>query len=55
VLKKAKDDSISQMEADLWVWYALQKLEADEATAMRTQLLASNPPPLYRSFLLDPP
>lgn len=55
VLKKAKDDSISQMEADLWVWYALKKLEADEATAMRTQLLASNPPPLYRSFLLDPP
>ena len=55
VLDEVSDESISEMEADLWVWYTLKKLEAKEATALRSQLLASNPPPLYRSFLLDPP
>lgn len=55
VLKKASDDSISPMEADLWVWYTLNMLKADEAATLRSRLLASNPPPLYRAFLLDPP
>ena len=54
-LQHATDQSITPMEADLWVWYTLNKLGAEEATALRTHLLASNPPPLYRAFLLDPP
>lgn len=46
---------ISAMEADLWVWFALQKLGDDEAKALREKLLATAPPPLYRQFLLSPP
>ena len=46
---------ISKMEADLWLWYTLTKLNDDEADAFRSKLLARNPPPLYKTFLLDPP
>jgi len=55
ILKEVSDNSISEMEANLWVWYTLKKLKAEEAPAMRSHLLASDPPPLYRAFLLDPP
>ncbi len=55
VLRRAPDGAISALEADLWVWYALDRLHADEADALRADLLARNPPPLYKTFLLDPP
>ena len=45
---------ISTMEAELWTWYALQKMDADEAPALRQTLLDQDPPPLYREFLLTP-
>ena len=46
---------ISKMEADLWLWYTLAQLDTDEAETFRSELLAQNPPPLYKTFLLDPP
>jgi hypothetical protein len=46
---------ISRMEAELWRWYALHRLGIDRAPQVREQLLAVNPPPLYRQFLQDPP
>lgn len=46
---------ITRMEADLWIWYALKKLDHEHAPDLRDALLAQNPPPLYREFLQDPP
>lgn len=46
---------ISMMEAELWRWYALHRLGIDRAAEVRKQLLAADPPPLYRQFLEDPP
>lgn len=50
-----EDTGISMMEAELWRWYALHRLDIDRASDVREQLLASDPPPLYRQFLEDPP
>jgi hypothetical protein len=46
---------ISPIEVDVWVWYALHRLGRSEAASLRSGLLAGNPPPLFRNFLLDPP
>jgi hypothetical protein len=43
------------LEADIWVWYTLRRLGRDGTDGLRDRLLAQNPPPLYREFLLDPP
>jgi hypothetical protein len=43
------------VEAEVWVWYTLRKLGRGDTDALRDRLLAQNPPPLYREFLLDPP
>lgn len=45
---------IAPLEADLWVWYTLDRLGDASAPALRTRLLAGAPP-LYRDFLLHPP
>lgn len=50
-----KSVGISMTEAQLWRWYALHQLDMDNAAAVRNELLATNPPPLYRQFLQDPP
>jgi hypothetical protein len=49
------DTGVSLMEAQLWRWYALHQLDMDNAPAVRDELLAADPPPLYRQFLQDPP
>ena len=54
-LDHVPSSGISRMEADLWVWLALEKLGEDEAPFLREKLLATAPPPLYRQFLLSPP
>lgn len=46
---------ISTMEAALWEWFALDRLGAPQADAIRDRLLAEDPPPMYRRFLLAPP
>lgn len=43
------------IEAEIWVWYTLRRLGRDGTDRLRDRLLAQNPPPLYRDFLLDPP
>ena len=56
VLEHLKSDiGISMMEAELWHWYAMHRLEIDRAPAVRDELLSAGPPPLYRQFLQDPP
>lgn len=54
VLPRTPHVGIAQIEADLWVWYALHRLAATSADARRRELLARRPPPLYRRFLEDP-
>lgn len=49
------DAGISPMEAQLWIWYALDRLGRPEAAALKQRLLGQDPPPLYRQFLIDPP
>lgn len=51
----AGDPAISDLEASLWRWYALDKMDDPRAAPLRERLLAQAPPPLYRQFLLDPP
>jgi hypothetical protein len=46
---------ITNMEAQVWHWYALRLLEKDDANQVHKELLAANPPPLHREFLQDPP
>lgn len=56
VLRAASPDTgVSMTEAQLWRWYALHQLDMDSAPSVRDKLKASNPPPLYRQFLHDPP
>lgn len=46
---------IAAIEADVWIWFALERIGDADADTMRRDLLAADPPPLYRDFLLDPP
>ena len=47
---------ITEMEAQVWQWLALQEAgQTKRATELHQQLLAQNPPSLYRQFLEDPP
>jgi hypothetical protein len=56
VLQSAPADTgVSMTEAQLWRWYALHQMDMNNASAVRDELLASDPPPLYRQFLQDPP
>ena len=55
VLSEASSSGISAIEAGLWVWYTRTKMKDETADALRSELLAQNPPPLYKAFLLDPP
>ena len=55
VLSDTPSSGISMIEAGLWVWYTRKKMNDKTASALRSELLAKNPPPLYKAFLLDPP
>lgn len=49
-------DGIPAMEAKVWQWLALKEAGPSEASrALRQQLIESDPAPLYRQFLEDPP
>lgn len=54
-LDRQPEDGIARMEADLWIWYTLHRLGDRTAPALHRRLLAQQPPPLYRDFLLHPP
>jgi hypothetical protein len=55
VVGRSPQSGISAIEADVWVWYARHMTEPDRAEGERKRLLAQNPPPLFRAFLLSPP
>lgn len=55
VLPKRPTPGISPFEPEVWIWYTLQKLGRPNTDRVRDRLLAKNPPPLFRQFLLDPP
>lgn len=42
-------------EADVWAWMAMRRLDHPDADATKSRLLAEDPPPLFRAFLLHPP
>ena len=44
--------SISMMEVDSWIWYALAEVDPPRARALKERLLGQDPPPLHRDFLL---
>ena len=55
-LDRTSHQGISTVEADLWIWYTLDKLgHSQEAHQLKATLLANQPPPLYEQFLRDPP
>ncbi len=45
------ETGISVTEAEVWTWYALRRIDAGAARAMRQRLLSEALPPLYREFL----
>lgn len=51
----AGGSGITRMEAEVWIWHALRTLGTSEAKATRERLLAQDPSPLYREFLMSPP
>lgn len=54
--KMEKTDGIPPLEARVWRWLALKEAgRSEQAEALHNQLLAQDPPPLYRKFLEDPP
>jgi len=56
VLHEHPKAGISDVEARSWLWLALKESgRAAEAEKLRDHLLATDPAPLYRQFLADPP
>ena len=49
------DPALDPMEADLWVWYTLERMEDPAADAVRRSIESRDPPRLYREFLANPP
>jgi hypothetical protein len=54
-LRRRAAAGLPLIEAEVWVWYTLRKLERGDTDSLRDRLLAHGPPPLFREFLLDPP
>ena len=46
---------VTRLEADVWLWYALDRNGDPAADALHAELLSQPLPPLYRRFLTDPP
>jgi hypothetical protein len=46
---------VAQLEADVWLWYALDRNGEPNAETLRGDLLQRDLPPLYRQFLDAPP
>lgn len=55
VLARRPAPGIHPFEAEVWIWMAVRKQDADRGAALRRRLLAQRPPPLFRQFLIDPP
>ena len=55
VLARRTVPGLHPVEADVWVWMCVRRLNAADGAALRQRLLARRPPPLFRQFLLSPP
>ncbi|MDX1532195.1 MAG: hypothetical protein R3362_11765, partial [Rhodothermales bacterium] len=55
VLRERPVPGMEPLEAEVWRWTTLRRLGRPEAEALRQRLLAQDPPPLFRDFLLSPP
>ncbi|GAB5519229.1 MAG: hypothetical protein RhofKO_14800 [Rhodothermales bacterium] len=55
VLPHCGDRGISSLEADLWVWYTMKRMDHPSAPDLKQELLDRHPPPLYAAFIADPP
>jgi hypothetical protein len=55
VLARRRVPGIHPFEAEVWIWMAVRKLDANQGRVLQRRLLAQNPPPLFRQFLTDPP
>lgn len=55
LLERMADPPMYPQEADVWRWYALESDDRDEAAALRESLLASDPLPVFRDILENPP
>jgi hypothetical protein len=54
-VREAPSCGVSRLEADVWLWYALERNDDPAADSVRTALEAQPLPALYRKFLADPP
>ena len=55
VLREHPTPAMSSFEPEVWIWYSLRKLDRPHTEHIRDRLLAQDPPPLFRQFLIDPP
>ena len=55
VLGREGVPGLHPFETDIWIWMCERKLDRERANALRRELLARRPPPMFRQFLVDPP
>ena len=55
VLGRGGVPGLHPFEAEVWIWMTYHRERHPEADRLRERLLARQPPPLFRQFLLDPP
>jgi hypothetical protein len=55
VLRRRPAPGVHPFEAEVWIWMAVRKQDAERGAELRRRLLAQSPPPLFRQFLIDPP
>ena len=46
---------LDPFEAEVWVWMAVRRQDAAAGAQLRDRLLARDPAPMFRQFLIDPP
>ena len=55
VLARRPAPGLHPFEAEVWIWMCVRRQDAAAGRALQRQLLARRPPPLFRTFLVDPP
>ncbi|MEM1115503.1 MAG: hypothetical protein AAF845_19230 [Bacteroidota bacterium] len=55
VLAQRSTPGIHPFEAEVWIWMAVRKQDNGQGAALQRRLLAQNPLPMFRQFLIDPP
>ena len=55
VLARRATPGLHPFEAEVWIWMCVRRQDAAQGRALQRRLLARRPPPLFRTFLVDPP